>query len=338
MSAEKCKHVLDFEETHCTICMKPIWELGDGSNRLAELEQKLTEHNGRFDNRCIDIETVLGINSKWEANNTKPFKQRIEALEKKFEISISNIDAQINTLNKESIDTNIIVRKTLDSWLEKNGERIVKEYVRKFDPSLFMELKFKENKKEISELKEEIENLNILYFDKKARYGYTNFYNRTHTELRSLREDVNRVEKKEISVMDFLSNLVDDMKLNREALRQFISLYEMSKMIDTGLLPRLSGEKSCITGGDLRGAPEKNNGSAPEEDSIPETIKSKLYCSICKSSVALDIIIDDGKRILVQKEDLKWLIEFSLRRMWHDGNSHTKKIILDIKERYKIDD
>ncbi|KKK55539.1 hypothetical protein LCGC14_3073510, partial [marine sediment metagenome] len=194
---------------------------------IDELEQKLTEHNGRFDNRCIDIETVLGINSKWEANNTKPFKQRIEALEKKFEISISNIDAQINTLNKESIDTNIIVRKTLDSWLEKNGERIVKEYVRKFDPSLFMELKFKENReriealektisshhdisliqtKEISELskkhreseflqieinkefeegitelKEEIKKINILYFDKKARYGYTNFYNRTHT-------------------------------------------------------------------------------------------------------------------------------------------------------------
>ena len=70
----------------------------------------------------------------------------------------------------------------------------------------------------------------------------------------------------------------------------------------------------------------------------PEIIKSKIYCSICKSSVALDIIIDDEKRILVQKEDLKWLIEFSLRRMWHDGNSHTKKIILDIKERYKIDD
>ncbi|KKL84511.1 hypothetical protein LCGC14_1963930, partial [marine sediment metagenome] len=63
-------------------------------------------------------------------------------------------------------------------------------------------------------------------------------------------------------------------------------------------------------------------------DSKPEILKSKIYCSICKSSVALDIIIDDGKRILVWKEDLKEMIY----------DLETIDLFKRMKERYKIDD
>jgi len=73
-----------------------------------------------------------------------------------FEKRLSNIDDHINTLTKESIETNIIVKKTLDSWLEKNGERIVKEYVREFKPSLSMEIKFKENEGKIKKLEDKV--------------------------------------------------------------------------------------------------------------------------------------------------------------------------------------
>ncbi len=75
---------------------------------------------------------------------------------KTLEKELFNISGHINTLNKESIETNMIVKKTLDSWLERNGERIVKEYVRKFNPSLFMEMKFKDNEKRIKKLEEEL--------------------------------------------------------------------------------------------------------------------------------------------------------------------------------------
>ena len=63
-------------------------------------------------------------------------------IEEGIEERLSNIDLHINTLNKESIETNIIVKKTLESWLEKNVERILKEYIRKFNLSLYMKMKF----------------------------------------------------------------------------------------------------------------------------------------------------------------------------------------------------
>lgn len=68
--------------------------------------------------------------------------------------ALSNMNVQINHLNKESIETNIIIKKTLDSWLEKNGERIVKEFVREFNPSEYMKMKFRENEQRIKKIED----------------------------------------------------------------------------------------------------------------------------------------------------------------------------------------
>ena len=69
-----------------------------------------------------------------------------------FEKRLSNIDDHINRLNKESIETNIIVEKTLASWLDKHGEGIVKEYVREFNPSWFMKMKFQDNEDKLGNI------------------------------------------------------------------------------------------------------------------------------------------------------------------------------------------
>lgn len=39
----ECNHVFNYEETHCTICMKPIWQIAHdtGMNELNALKEKV---------------------------------------------------------------------------------------------------------------------------------------------------------------------------------------------------------------------------------------------------------------------------------------------------------
>ena len=92
---------------------------------------------------------------KWKDQTDQTKDNIIKRLTKEIEAlkgSLSNIDNHINRLNKESIDTNTIVKKTLDSWLEEHGIKIIKEYVRKFKPSEYMKMKFKQNEERIKTL------------------------------------------------------------------------------------------------------------------------------------------------------------------------------------------
>lgn len=66
-----------------------------------------------------------------------------------LEMRFSNIDHQINILNKESIETNIIVKKSLDAWLEENGQRIILEHVRKIDRNTLKDIHFEELEKKL---------------------------------------------------------------------------------------------------------------------------------------------------------------------------------------------
>jgi len=112
---------------------------------IERIEEKIQEIRNIFLNIKFNSDLFLKI-------------MKLEQREIKRDQEIANLNEHINISTKESIETNIIVKKTLDSWLEENGERIVKEYVRKFNPSLFMKMKFKENEERIEKLENKVKN------------------------------------------------------------------------------------------------------------------------------------------------------------------------------------
>ncbi len=68
----------------------------------------------------------------------KKLKMRLDSLES----SMSNIDDHINRLNKESIETNIIIKSSIDSWLKEYAERWVYDWL-EAHRTYFIDMKIK---------------------------------------------------------------------------------------------------------------------------------------------------------------------------------------------------
>ncbi|KKM60584.1 hypothetical protein LCGC14_0697310 [marine sediment metagenome] len=116
---------------------------------MTELEKKVKEFYERFDNRCIDIECIIGLDHKSEVNNIKPFRQRIEKLEKKTDLILT-----------ENVVTTTYINR---------AEGIVKAYQEAYEGH---RKKHTYLKKELSELKECISNNHRqhgLHLEKQAK-------------------------------------------------------------------------------------------------------------------------------------------------------------------------
>jgi len=159
---------------HCRLCsdahypLKNTWEIMKIINKFRE-QLELEKKKMDFD---INIFIDYG---KWEDQTDQTKDNIIKTLTKEVEA----LNVHINRLNKESIETNIIVKKTLDSWLKENAERIIKEYVREFKPSKYMEMKFKENEKKIEALEGKVEHLDEkIDVDLDSLYDLVKKYNK----------------------------------------------------------------------------------------------------------------------------------------------------------------
>ena len=255
--------------------------------RIKELEQKLKDH------------------TDWSIN-----EERIEALEK--------------TISSHH-DISLIQTKEISEYRKKNleSEFLQIEINKEFEDKI-KELRDNNLKrslivnKAITELTLKVSNpewLDILILDL----------------MKPMREVLLRLFKRFKSLN--LSFYIDWESYIRELSGDQMSKAE--KTIFDEVVRKVEGEKlnpHLQCDGECRDCTDNipSHGSAPNQcgrksDSKPEIIKSKLYCSICKSSVALDIIIDDGKRIVVRKKDLKWLLEaISLREDYKDDEYYDK--------------
>lgn len=239
---------------------------------------------------------------------------------------IGNIDAHINKTNKEVIDINTIVKKTLGSWLEENGERIIKEYVRKFDPSMYMELQFKDNKKQIDKLKKQF---TLMKNDYTATYFTLSSKNR---------EQINDLK----SALKFTLEQLEYNLTNKLTTEQKIAQIKAAKGILDGdkLNTRLKGDTDKVH--EPLSEVLDSKPSKPEWDGLidPMLLKSSKPLRIGAFLLSEDQLIDlfntirsKGYTPIPNREFKGWISDLKkgILQEYHYG----RKIIKDMEEYVK---
>jgi len=94
-------------------------DIDDNIKRIEKLEKKLSDFFERFDNRCIDIETIIGLNHKSEVKLIKPYKERIEKLESKI---FHDYGGDLNKIEDAAVIQIELVKKVLklEEWQDKS--------------------------------------------------------------------------------------------------------------------------------------------------------------------------------------------------------------------------
>ncbi|KKL75866.1 hypothetical protein LCGC14_2050660 [marine sediment metagenome] len=204
---------------------------------MTELEKKVKEFYERFDNRCIDIECIIGLDHKSEVNNIKPFRQRIEKLEKKTDLILT-----------ENVVTTTYINR---------AEGIVKAYQEAYEGH---RKKHTYLKKELSELKECISNNHRqhgLHLEKQAK------------EIKELKEHNHKGIENSI---DDILVLIDKRQTNiEEVLREFFKWMEEYDGLPKCFAKKLGGGKTVskdnepsldveVLNGKTDSKPPSNNG------------------------------------------------------------------------------
>lgn len=86
--------------------------------RIKKVNENIKELSERWDNRFIDIETIIGLNHQSEVANIIPFQGRLEGLEKKVQFQ------QFPFNQMKELDDRIMVSiKTFDEWVTISTNR-----------------------------------------------------------------------------------------------------------------------------------------------------------------------------------------------------------------------
>jgi len=93
---DDCKHVLNYEETHCCLCMMPSWVIADenGINKLAKLEEKVELLREVIVHNTDDISSLREDNEALHqaiTNETKAHLKQIAELKELLKVDNERI-------------------------------------------------------------------------------------------------------------------------------------------------------------------------------------------------------------------------------------------------------
>ena len=90
--------------------------------RVAALEKQYNDLYERWDNRFMDIETVIGLNHQSEVANITPFKGRIKALEQKIKVIEVKQEANAYSEGKQLKTIKLVLRDLIRKMPNKYWE------------------------------------------------------------------------------------------------------------------------------------------------------------------------------------------------------------------------
>lgn len=210
--------------------------------------------------------------------------RRVEELEKKLDLLIDDTMELVPKLNTyferiESLEKDF---KHCIEWIDGNGDEVVM------------------NIQQISELKDELKKINILYFDKDSSFCYKQFYNRVHSVLResflSIIHYFNSEEEDDIKAIETMTNFIEKQ------------------------LKKLDGEKDWTPlGGDRGFTPTHEQTSSPNSKPS-DPLVHKTECLFCHAKFFCEI---KG----LKADLIKWKKEFqkSGNPIWEEMEKYLRE-------------
>jgi len=111
---DDCKHILNYEETHCCLCMLPTWAIADenGINKLSELEQridiieqKVNDINIGFITNAMLDKTIKDIDSLRE--DLKDYRTETHRVGQIYKKNITELKELLKVDNKRIADNKL---------------------------------------------------------------------------------------------------------------------------------------------------------------------------------------------------------------------------------------
>jgi len=120
---KKCKHVFNNEETHCTICMKPAWQIAhnNGEDYLENLKKDLKaalDYTTSWAKEFMNAETILKEHLEAHVKVSRDQLRNVDQLTVFVDFDES-IEKQLAMLN-----TNIVAKEEMISVNRKELEKV----------------------------------------------------------------------------------------------------------------------------------------------------------------------------------------------------------------------